>query len=85
MKGIYMSTENQTLNDVIEIFESDSYEVSNKYLKVGWILLSTHLNDFGHPVERHQKTIYCLGWSLKSGEIAYPEKETNDYSDIMLN
>lgn len=56
------------LHSIIELKECDDYQVVNEYLKLGWILISTHLTDSGHPVERHQKTNYCIGWNIKLGK-----------------
>ncbi len=58
------------LRDIAELKEVDSTESANKYLGLGWVLLSTHLVDYGHPTARHQKTIYCLGWPKHLGEPA---------------
>ena len=64
-------TDNTDLSDIIELVEYSDYKKANKYLESGWILLSTHIVDFGHPVERHQNTVYCLGWSRKLGNPKY--------------
>lgn len=63
------------LTSIGKLMEFDSYKEANKYLELGWLLISTHLNDYGHPIERHQKTIYCLGWSRLTGEPKYPESK----------
>lgn len=53
--------EQNILFEIKEVFETDNYNEVNEYLKSDWIIISTHINDYGHPIERHQKTIYCLG------------------------
>ena len=68
-----MMTTNFQLQDVVELIEVDSYEKANDYLKTGWVLISTHLYDYGHPVERHQKTVYCLGRLKSAADIKHPE------------
>lgn len=60
-------------NLICELKECESHKEANEYLKLGWMLISTHLNDYGHPVERHQKTIYCLGWPKASGKPKHPK------------
>ena len=67
--------EDLDLTSIGELQECDSYKWANEYLKLGWLLLSTHLTDYGHPVERHQKTIYCLGWQKSAGESRHPKSE----------
>ena len=64
--------------EICELFETKSYETANEYLELGWLLLSTHLNDYGHPIERHQKTIYCLGWQKSLGESKKPKSKYDD-------
>lgn|GEM_PF-3268501 len=59
--------------DVAEVFETSSYKDANQYLKLGWKLLSTYLRDYGHPVERHQWTVYCLAWPKDAGDPQHPE------------
>ena len=66
------------LTSISQLKECESYESANEYLKLGWLLLSTHLTDYGHPVERHQKTIYCLGWQKSSGEPKHPKSKYED-------
>lgn len=53
-------TEN-ILYKVREIAEEKDEMGANFRLEQGWILLSTHIEDYGHPTERHQKTVYCFG------------------------
>jgi hypothetical protein len=64
---------NQNLYDIAELYELDRYEDVNKYLEIGWILLSTHIKDFGDPDFRQQKTVYCLGWPRSLGDPKSPE------------
>jgi len=59
--------------DICKLYETDSYKKANEYLNLGWLLISTHLYDYGHPVEKHQNTIYCLGWPKSFGEPKLPE------------
>lgn len=72
-----MSVTEQKLDpsDIVELKELDSADEANNYLKLGWVLLSTHLWDYGHPVERHQKTIFVLGWRAEQGNPVHPEKK----------
>ncbi|MBN1469502.1 MAG: hypothetical protein JW924_12320 [Fusobacteriaceae bacterium] len=56
-----MSNYENILHKVKEIAEEKDVTGANFRLNNGWILLSTHLTDYGHPTERHQKTIYCFG------------------------
>jgi hypothetical protein len=65
--------EDKLLYNIVELIELDSYSRANEYLKLGWVLISTHLWDYGHPVERDQKTIYCLGWDKRKGEVKHPK------------
>lgn len=58
--------------------ECKSYEDANEHLNLGWVLISTHITDYGHPVERHQNTNYCLGWPKTAGELKYPKSKQND-------
>ena len=69
------------LSEIVELKELDSTEKANKYLKSGWTLISTHLWDYGHPVERHQKTIFILGWRREQGDPVHPwrERDPNDF------
>lgn len=59
--------------DMAELIELESYKKANEYLHLGWVLISNHLTDYGHPVERHQKTIYCLAWPRMKGNIRHPD------------
>lgn len=68
-------THGPELTDTAELIELDSYKKANKYLNLGWVLISTHLTDYGHPVERHQKTNYCLSWPRTKGTPQYPDEE----------
>ncbi len=58
--------------DVKEVAETNDSKVANKYLKLGWTLLNTHTDDYGHPVERRQWTVYSLGWT-KDEEPKHPK------------
>lgn len=67
------------LSQVGEVVETKNIDKVNPYLKIGWILIGTHMWDFGHPVERNQKTVYCLGWPRSMGEPIHPKiKGKND-------
>lgn len=58
--------------DVIKVYETKDYKEANRYLDTGWVMVSTHLWDYGHPDVRHQRTVYCLGWPRGAGDP--PEK-----------
>ncbi|MGB4441738.1 MAG: hypothetical protein WBJ62_05885 [Coriobacteriia bacterium] len=65
--------EQRDLSAIAEVKEIDSAEDVNRYLAAGWLLLSTHLWDYGDPVARHQKTVYSLGWDRAKGDSVHPE------------
>lgn len=65
-----MSPEN-VLHDIIEVVETNEHEEANAYLRAGWVLISTHVMDSGEVGERLERTVYCLGWPRRSGEVAY--------------
>ena len=62
--------------------ECKSYEDANEHMKLGWVLISTHITDYGHPVERHQNTIYCLGWPKPAEALKYPESKRGDVNSF---
>lgn len=68
-----MKSSNYSLGDIAEIRELSDFEHVNAYLTAGWRLIATHTTDFGHPVERHQKTMYSLAWIRESGTALHPE------------
>lgn len=68
--------EKGSLVDVVEVFETKDYEQANRYLRAGWVMISTHLWDYGHPVERHQGTVYCLAWRRGAGDVIHPSQES---------
>jgi len=72
--------QNLMLHSIIELKECERFEVANEYLKLGWKLISKHLNDEGNPVERHQKTIYCLGWCKELGKPNHNINRSSSYS-----
>lgn len=41
----------------------------------GWILLSAHITDYGHPIERHQNTIFSMGWPKSLGVVRHYETD----------
>lgn len=49
------------LTSIGNLEECESYEEANEHLELGWVLISTHVTDYGHPVERHQKTDLLFG------------------------
>jgi len=49
------------LSDIMEVTETDSYKKANKYLKDGWVLLSTRIERKGLGGEKKECTVYCLG------------------------
>ena len=60
------------LTDVGEVKESrDQHEV-NRYLDTGWVLISTHVRDYGEPGVVDQYTVYVLGWPRTAGEPQHP-------------
>jgi hypothetical protein len=74
--------EEPLLYSVIEVKETRDYEEANRYLKAGWFVMSTHLWDYGHPVERQQGTVYCMGWPKAKGEPVHPHKSTNRFDAL---
>ncbi len=70
------------LHDIVELAEFTSKDNANAYLQAGWVLISTHTWDFGHPVNKHQKTVYCLGWPRQKGAVLHPE--TNPHLEKRL-
>jgi hypothetical protein len=34
------------------------------------VLISTHVMDYGEVGERLERTVYCLGWPRRCGEVA---------------
>lgn len=67
-----LPTTNQLLPDVVELMELKAYENANKYLGAGWVLIGTYTWDYGDPVARHQKTVYCLAWLRSAGNPVHP-------------
>lgn len=61
--------------DMVELYETKSFEEANKYLKLGWKLITTHIYDFGDPMCRNQHTVYCLAWPISLGKVIKPESE----------
>lgn len=57
-----MNINQNHLESVHELYQTSIVNEANRYLKEGWILISVHLTDYGHPVERHQNTVFTLGW-----------------------
>jgi hypothetical protein len=55
------------LSEISELKEFNDYNEANKYLKLGWILLSIRLEDSGDQDVPSQETIYCLGWPRSLG------------------
>jgi len=74
--------EQSPLYDVGELTEFTSHRNANAYLEAGWILVSTHTWDYGHPVNKHQRTVYCLGWPRSKGPAVHPE--TNPHLEKSL-
>ncbi|MCX5803834.1 MAG: hypothetical protein NTU69_09955 [Proteobacteria bacterium] len=72
-------TDDKGLYSVGELIELDRYDEANKYLELGWILLSTHLNDTGDSDFRQQKTVYCLGWPRTLGNSKHPKMPWEEY------
>ena len=62
------------LSEISELNELDDYSWANVYLKLGWVLLSIRLRDYGDPEIRDQKTVYCLGWPKSLGDPKHPKK-----------
>ncbi|RIK75511.1 MAG: hypothetical protein DCC68_21040 [Planctomycetota bacterium] len=60
------------LAGIAKVVEVRDYARANEYLDLGWQLLGTHVVDEGHPKERHQATVYCLGWHSAKGEAQEP-------------
>lgn len=63
------------LSEIIEIAEFYRYEPANEYLKLGWVLISTHVQGQGNPRERQESTCYCLGWPKSQGEVKRPKSK----------
>ena len=66
-----MATEN-ILFEISELKEFADYDEANKYLKLGWVLLSIRTEDSGDPDVVNQQTIYCLGWPKSLGKTKTP-------------
>lgn len=64
------------LTNIIALIEFDNYKEANEYLEIGWKLLNVVTKDHGHPVERHQWSVFTLGWDREHGDAAiYPVNE----------
>jgi len=74
-----MQIDQNSLKDIIKVHQEHDANETNKFLELGWILLNVHTTDYGHPVERHQNTIFTLGWSKNNGETKYPEVKADKY------
>ncbi|EHS58309.1 hypothetical protein AV545_04070 [Paenibacillus jamilae] len=68
-----MEKDNRDLEKIISLFETQSVEKANEYISEGWVLLNIHTTDYGHPVERHQNTVFTLGWNGEKGEVKVPK------------
>lgn len=68
-----MKKDNRDLERIVSLFETPSVEKANEYISEGWILLNIHTTDYGHPVERHQNTVFTLGWNNENGEVRLPK------------
>ncbi|MEC0181723.1 hypothetical protein P4H61_09435 [Paenibacillus peoriae] len=68
-----MEKDNRGLEKIASLYQTQSVEVANKYIGEGWILLNIHTTDYGHPVERHQETVFTLGWNSEKGEVKLPK------------
>lgn len=62
----------EDISDVIKIFESNSFEETNKYLCIGWVLLGVFSIQYS---ENGYCANYSIGWLKANGNIKYPEKE----------
>lgn len=60
------------LHEISELREFNDYREANEYLKLGWRLVSVHIEDCGDPDRVNQQTIYCLGWPRSLGEPKNP-------------
>jgi len=60
------------LSEVVELFETDSHKQANDHLKVGWVLISTHVRDYDNLPKRDERTVYCLGWLKEKGKAVFP-------------
>ena len=58
--------------DISELRELGDYNEANRYLKLGWILLSIRVEDSGDRDVIDQQTIYCLGWPRSLGSTKTP-------------
>ncbi|GGH46378.1 hypothetical protein GCM10008014_09010 [Paenibacillus silvae] len=67
-----MKKDHRDLEKIVSLTEIESVEKANMYLSEGWILLNIHTTDYGHPVERHQSTVFTLGWNSEKGEVRVP-------------
>ena len=65
------------LESIVEVFQDTKVEKINEYLQLGWTLLNLHTTDYGHPVERHQSTVFTMGWKKEQGEVRHPRSEYN--------
>lgn len=76
-----MEVNQNNLKDIIEVFQETDIEMVNKYLNLGWTLLSLHTTDYGHPVERHQNTVFTLGWNKINGDSQKPKGKYDDIAN----
>lgn len=63
----------EDLHAIIEIKEVKDYKKANEYLNLGWQLINLYTDDYGHPKNVHQWTVYCLGWKKDNGEVVHPK------------
>ena len=72
--------EQSSLRKIKQVFKicanySDSEEKINLMLRNGWVILETIKDDYGHPVERHERLYVMLGHEDADAEVPMTESE----------
>jgi len=70
-----VKSEKIDLSDIIKIFESNSSDLINRYLDLGWVLLGTYSD---HHSEHGFSPRYSVGWPKTLGGVKVPEKTQHE-------
>ena len=57
--------------DISEVARTEYTDKSNRYLKLGWILLNVESIQYS---EHGWRSSFVVGWLKENGEVKYPEK-----------
>lgn len=57
--------------NISEVARTDNTDKSNRYLKLGWVLLNVDSIQYS---EHGWTSSFVLGWPAESGEVKHPEK-----------